>query len=223
MLLKFFRPTLNLNNSIAIVGSSGNLLKKEYGPIIDSHKEVVRFNRAPTKGYEKHVGSRTTIRVVNQHVFCCTKHNGRGEQIMADGTKGVWTDEGQPQYFLRDEVRDCAILHIGQPNRKVSFEKGLQFVHDSCTAHKGDLRVLHTFYHNFQPSVGLAFIYAVLKSIKNPTINLYGFGGLPGGEGNQAMSHYWENRDNIGPSHNFNLEKKLLEDLHRKKILTINR
>lgn len=35
---------------------------------LDSHDIVMRFNHAPTKGYEDDVGSKTTIRVVNSQV-----------------------------------------------------------------------------------------------------------------------------------------------------------
>ena len=47
----------------AVVGSSQNLLDGEFGQIIDSHDAIFRMNSAPTKGYEKFAGSRTTIRL----------------------------------------------------------------------------------------------------------------------------------------------------------------
>ncbi|QDZ23141.1 sialyltransferase [Chloropicon primus] len=49
----------------AIVGSSGVLLASQKGKEIDSHSAVIRFNKAPTKGFEKYVGSKTTLRLVN--------------------------------------------------------------------------------------------------------------------------------------------------------------
>ena len=53
----------------AIVGSSGILLTHELGAEIDSHDMVFRFNSASTKGFEKHVGSKTTHRITNSRNF----------------------------------------------------------------------------------------------------------------------------------------------------------
>jgi len=67
--LLFFRPKKELNNNCIIVGSSSIVLNKEYGSEIDNFQEVIRFNRAPVKNFEKYVGSKTTFRIINNNVF----------------------------------------------------------------------------------------------------------------------------------------------------------
>uniref|UniRef100_A0A061R1C7 beta-galactoside alpha-(2,6)-sialyltransferase n=2 Tax=Tetraselmis sp. GSL018 TaxID=582737 RepID=A0A061R1C7_9CHLO len=51
--------------SCAVVGSSGILHHFEFGKEIDDHEMVLRFNSAPTKGFERIVGSKTTHRITN--------------------------------------------------------------------------------------------------------------------------------------------------------------
>ncbi|MDA7838759.1 glycosyltransferase family 29 protein [bacterium] len=56
---------MNKKPSCAVVFNSGNLLKYEDGPVIDSYDWQIRFNMLSTKGFENHVGSKTTHEVVH--------------------------------------------------------------------------------------------------------------------------------------------------------------
>lgn len=49
----------------ALVSSSGQMLGAGLGEEIDKVGCVIRMNNAPTQGYEKDVGNRTSIRVVS--------------------------------------------------------------------------------------------------------------------------------------------------------------
>ncbi|CAG0921361.1 unnamed protein product [Notodromas monacha] len=53
----------------ACVSSSGLLKGKKLGKFIDSHDVVLRMNLAPVVGYEEDVGSKTTIRILNNSVL----------------------------------------------------------------------------------------------------------------------------------------------------------
>lgn len=52
-------------NTCAVVGFGGTVLREENGFLIDAAEAVFRFNTAPTVGYERYVGSRTTVRVAD--------------------------------------------------------------------------------------------------------------------------------------------------------------
>jgi len=49
----------------AVIASSKSVLTRAHGRDIDAHDVVIRTNQAPTKGFEEHVGRRTTFRVTN--------------------------------------------------------------------------------------------------------------------------------------------------------------
>jgi len=57
---------LNIKFKKAIlVGSSGDIIGENKGEFINSFPVIIRMNDAKTIGYEKDVGNRTTIRIVN--------------------------------------------------------------------------------------------------------------------------------------------------------------
>lgn len=55
--------------SCALVGSSGGLLRERYGAEIDAHDLVLRFNDAPTRGFEAVVGQKATLRMLNSQAM----------------------------------------------------------------------------------------------------------------------------------------------------------
>jgi len=50
----------------AVVGSSGAMLRARAGRVIDEHDAIFRFNNAPTRRFEEHVGARVTYQLVNR-------------------------------------------------------------------------------------------------------------------------------------------------------------
>ncbi|CAH1271791.1 ST6GALNAC4 [Branchiostoma lanceolatum] len=64
------RKPLKMHCSVcAMVSSSGQVLHHEAGTEIDKAECVIRMNDAPVTGFEKHVGTRTTIRVASHTSF----------------------------------------------------------------------------------------------------------------------------------------------------------
>ena len=69
----FVNPTNRkgkMGGSCAVVGSSGSLRGSMQGKAIDAHDIVIRFNYAPTKGYEEDVGTRTDFRFIRLSEEC---------------------------------------------------------------------------------------------------------------------------------------------------------
>ena len=53
----------------AIVASGSRLIQQKLGGLIDTFDVVMRFNHAPVTGFEDHVGSKTSIRIVSENMF----------------------------------------------------------------------------------------------------------------------------------------------------------
>ncbi|RAL46009.1 hypothetical protein DM860_006163 [Cuscuta australis] len=64
-------------SSCAVVGNSGILLNSEQGKLIDGHEVVIRLNNAKIEGYERNVGSKTSISFVNSNILhLCARREG---------------------------------------------------------------------------------------------------------------------------------------------------
>lgn len=60
-----FQPLKLHCDVCSVVSSSGQMLGQEAGPEIDRSTCIWRMNNAPTRGFERDVGRRTTLRVVS--------------------------------------------------------------------------------------------------------------------------------------------------------------
>lgn len=74
----------------AVVASAGSILRSGLGKEIDTHEAVLRFNAAPTEGYERDVGSKTTIRIINSQIVAHPKHRFKTTSIYENVTLVAW-------------------------------------------------------------------------------------------------------------------------------------
>ncbi|XP_037816304.1 beta-galactoside alpha-2,6-sialyltransferase 2 [Lucilia sericata] len=97
---KLFRQNKNIK-TCAIVSSAGSMSGSKLGRFIDTHDIVMRFNHAPTRGYEVDVGSKTTIRVVNSQVVTKPEFDFTHAPIFQNVTIAAW-DPGKYNGSLED-------------------------------------------------------------------------------------------------------------------------
>ena len=199
-------PCLHLNRNTALVGSSGSLKKSQYGSLIDNYNDVIRFNYAPTNGFQSDVGSKTTLRVVNNHVF-----------DNFDLSKEGYTKS--PKNFVR-ELRNQKILYVGPTLKPWSRRsKNAHFSNDLFLFDYKSISVLKNLMKcNFSQNllVGTIIIgLCVLAGIR-PTI--FGFDLKP-----RPRTHYWQERPKNWNSsdHNPLEEQKVIIELASRNLINV--
>ncbi|KAF6345766.1 ST6 N-acetylgalactosaminide alpha-2,6-sialyltransferase 5 [Rhinolophus ferrumequinum] len=84
----------------ALVTSSGHLLRSQQGPQIDQTECVIRMNDAPTRGYGRDVGNRTSLRVIAHSSIQRILRNRHDLLNVSQGT--VFIFWGPSSYMRRD-------------------------------------------------------------------------------------------------------------------------
>ena len=204
IVLPFIEPEFSIKKNIAIVGSSGRLRDLSHGDSINTFDEVVRFNRAPTEKYEDMVGAKTTLRIVNNHVF-------NNNDISHEG----YTD--QPKDFVKD-LRDSKILYFAQDLAPYwSREDNTHSSNEVYLFNYGAMELLkHLFQYDSSKNftLGIGFICLLVHSGIKPS--LFGFDIDPG-----PRDHYWEERPLPSDYHSISSEKTLLRKLRDHDMVNI--
>lgn len=186
--LEHIQPNLKISENVAVIGSSYTLLENKYGEEIDSFDDVIRFNRAPIEGYEEHVGSKTTVRAANIHVFTGRPPDSR------------FNIKTQNPKFIKNE-ENCKVICI----QKVSNPK--QFIHKTSVPYfMESLSFLNKKYNlGKDPTIGFKMLYILISNNFKPT--LYGFGINE----DDNPTHYWEKLKHKSTYHNLGKERKIIK------------
>ncbi|XP_028289565.1 beta-galactoside alpha-2,6-sialyltransferase 2 isoform X2 [Parambassis ranga] len=109
----------------AVVTSAGAILRSGLGKEIDMHDAVLRFNAAPTEGYERDVGNKTTFRIINSQILANPKHRFNTSSIYKNVTLVAWDPApytvnlhkwyASPDYNLFGPYVEHRKLHPDQP------------------------------------------------------------------------------------------------------------
>ena len=138
----------------AVVGNGGSLLGAGHGADIDGHDTVIRFNKAPTVGFEGDVGRKTTVRL--QNVDYLGHHEEQDEHL----------------FFTARNVKDLA--RYVKLARKIKRERPKHYhqylFHPRFWCHLFDW-VAH---RRLKPSTGLAGVVMALRTCEHP-VDMYGF------------------------------------------------
>lgn len=95
-----FQPLKMHCRDCALVTSSGQLLRSRQGAQIDQTECVIRMNDAPTRGYGRDVGNRTSLRVIAHSSIQRILRNRHDLLNVSQGT--VFIFWGPSSYMRRD-------------------------------------------------------------------------------------------------------------------------
>lgn len=216
--LRLINPNILLSESVAIIGNSSCILNKKFGKVIDGYDDVVRFNKAKLESYESYVGTKTTLRVINNGTFECNKTR-----------PGLGWEKNNQDYDFALKLKNMKILIIS-PNKinkeikrknKVNSNqyfflenKYIQFLVCFKFLNKIDIffSLIGILFKGKNFSVGFYFILICIISKIKP--KLFGFDLS---EDMTKRSHYWQKAGNVGKFHNLSSEHQIIN-----KFLKLN-
>lgn len=186
---------------VIIIGSSSSVLTEQIGTIIDDYETVCRFNRAPTVGYEKYIGSKTTHRFCNLHVAQNDFFKGQDMGfIPALRDQIILTDKPDPRIDPRSIFHESCRIEV--INRKKEFLDGISLIQDITNLNIST---------SINPSSGLGVIFYFINKGEIPDIHGFDVNS----EDPNSSPHYWWKKTSIGGSHNFGTEREILREMNR--------
>lgn len=109
---------LTPQTKVVLVGNGPSLLRDHKGQAIDSHDEIVRFNRFRLRGFEAHTGTRTTLWSTFGHGYLPGEDDVRPERMIF-----VYGERGEPAYQPKEIYRIPRAFYNEQHARVRSVSK----------------------------------------------------------------------------------------------------
>lgn len=213
---KFFN--FNDDNDIAVVFPGKKVFSRENGKNIDNHKYILRLNLSITEGYEKYVGTKTSLRVINNKLFYNRENNNYIKKffINCEDKKFLIIS---PEKFSKERLnmlknKDCS-YHFYHSN----------FIHELLHFFilKFSFYSFNFFYNNLMHKkvFTLGILIVLILNYLRIKPKIY---GLDLNEDMSQRSHYFIDKENflpIGKTHDLKLERKILKSFEKKKLITI--
>lgn len=197
--------TLSPQSKVCLVGNSGLMLTKKWGGEIDNYDVVIRFNHAPTKGFEEYVGTKTTLRLVNGHCFGGLTDPQRNPTANPNFLPNLPPQDIICKTWNVEEFMKGVFNNINKHNL---FFINPQFANEVSQYTQGQ-----------EPTAGFIMLMLMLSCFKK--INIYGFTFW---EDNYEY-HYFEKvpfkSNQLG--HNFNNEKEIITQLEQENKIKVYR
>ena len=190
-----------IGKSIAVVGSSGILLDKEYGKLIDEHDIVVRFNVSRVKGFEKYVGSKTDIRFMNGHAFNDSSDPNRFKSHDPNFVANLQNETLIVKSWNHQEFIEGVL--------KTSPQNNVYFINPPFTRYCNSM----TGQEATCGMVGVFFL-----SLFTSNLSCFGFNFYKDG---WSKNHYWEEMQEYKQGHSFNTEENLFKQYEDKNLIKI--
>ena len=201
----------------AVVGNAQRLLLENNGKAIDKNDVVFRLNQAPTMGFEKHVGSKTTFRSVNNRWAYQYRRQGHGLSVEPNST------------FIVTRTQRREFAGVVRAVKRVSSTVGFLLLRREATDGAGELlRELKLRLDDMRgkpypgkgsPSSGFLMTWLAMQMCRNVTVYGVGIGG-------GSSWHYFHmgtfsaSREfSTDPHHSFDLEADVLSMLDAHGLL----
>lgn len=205
--LKYIFPILKIKEPVILVGNSPSIKNNNNGKLIDKFKTIIRINDFKIKGFEKFVGKKTHIIVVNNSIYEKYKKSNK-KIIVLDNSYKI-----DPNTFKK------------KLNHHVIDHNAALFLRYKYGPFKNLLRTLNcsgTWLNLLYPknlTTGTILILLLLENKIN-----FKFLGIDLNYKNDVPQYFNKKEFNKidGHSHNFFLEKKVLNQLIKdKKIFSL--